>query len=104
MRALAHGVRWVVIGSQGGIKGPINFLRLMAKQAVLTGNLLRPRSAEEKGEILRGVVERIWPLFTEETVDPLIAQTFQLEYNAAANDRFTDSSHGDKIVWSICVT
>ena len=57
LRALAHGGRWVVIGSQGGIKGPINFLRLMAKQAVLTGNLLRPRTAAEKCEILAGLVE-----------------------------------------------
>lgn len=101
MRALAHGGRWVVIGTQGGIKGEINFLRLMAKQAVLTGNLLRPRTAEEKGEILRGVVERIWPLFTDGTVDPLIAQTFQLEDTAAAYDRFAESDRVGKIVLTI---
>lgn len=54
MRALAHGGRWVVIGTQGGIKGPINFLRMAAKQAVLTGNLLRPRSAAEKARFWAG--------------------------------------------------
>ena len=98
MRALAHRGRWVVIGSQGGIKGELNFLRLMAKQAVLTGNLLRPRTAAEKGEILKGVVEYIWPLFTDGTIDPLIAQTFPLAQTAAAYERFSEPDRVGKIV------
>lgn len=98
MRALAQGGRWVVIGTQGGIKGPINFLRMMAKQAVLTGNLLRPRSAEEKGEILSGLVEHIWPHFVDGTIDPLIAQTFQLNETAEAYERFAESDRVGKIV------
>ena len=98
MRALAHGGRWVVIGSQGGIKGPINFLRLMAKQAVLTGNLLRPRTAAEKGEILAGLVENIWPHFADGTIDPLIAQTFPLEDTEAAYERFAEPDRVGKIV------
>lgn len=98
MRALAHGGRWVVIGTQGGIKGPINFLRMMTKQAVLTGNLLRPRSAEEKGEILSGLVEHIWPHFVDGTIDPLIAQTFQLSQTAEAYERFSESDRVGKIV------
>ena len=101
MRALAQGGRWVVIGSQGGIKGPINFLRLMAKQAVLTGNLLRPRTAAEKGEILRGVAEHIWPLFTEGKIDPLIAQTFALAETAEAYERFAEPDRVGKIVLTI---
>jgi len=98
MRALAQGGRWVVIGSQGGIKGPINFLRLMAKQAILTGNLLRPRSAAEKGEILDGLVEHIWPFFTDGSIDPLIAQTFPLEETEAAYVRFREADRVGKIV------
>lgn len=98
MRALAHGGRWVVIGTQGGIKGQVNFLRLMAKQAVLTGNLLRPRTAAEKGEILTGLVEHIWPLFAEGTIDPLIAQTFPMTETAAAYERFSESDRVGKIV------
>lgn len=101
MRALAHGGRWVVIGTQGGIKGPINFLRLMAKQAVLTGNLLRPRTASEKGEILRGVAEQIWPLFTEGKIDPLIAQTFALAETAEAYERFAEPDRVGKIVLTV---
>lgn len=98
MRALAQRGRWVVIGSQGGIKGPINFLRLMAKQAVLTGNLLRLRTAAEKGEILNGLVEHIWPHFTDGTIDPLIAQTFPLEDTEEAYTRFTEPDRVGKIV------
>src|SRR5690625_1782222 len=98
MRALAQRGRWVVIGSQGGIKGPINFLRLMAKQAVLTGNLLRPRTAAEKGEILDGLVEHIWPFFTDGSIDPLIAETFPLEETEAAYARFREPDRVGKIV------
>lgn len=101
MRALAHGGRWVVIGSQGGIKGPINFLRLMAKQAVLTGNLLRPRTAAEKGEILSGLVDNIWPHFADGTIDPLIAQTFTLEDTETAYERFAEPDRVGKIVLTI---
>lgn len=98
MRALAHRGRWVVIGTQGGIKGEVNFLRMMAKQATLTGNLLRPRTAAEKGEILAGLVEHIWPLFADGTIDPLIAQTFPLTDTAAAYERFSESDRVGKIV------
>lgn len=98
LRALAHGGRWVVIGTQGGIKGELNFLRLMAKQAMLTGNLLRPRTAAEKGEILSGVVEHVWPLFADGTIDPLIAQTFPLSETAAAYQRFSQPDRVGKIV------
>lgn len=101
LRALAHGGRWVVIGSQGGIKGPINFLRLMAKQAVLTGNLLRPQSAATKGQILQGLVEHIWPLFTDGTIDPLISQTFPIEHTAQAYERFATPDRVGKIVLKI---
>lgn len=101
IRALAHGGRWVVIGSQGGIKGQINFLRLMAKQATLTGNLLRPRSAAEKGEILQGVVEHVWPLFTDGRIDPLIAQTFNLADTGAAYERFAEADRVGKIVLTV---
>ncbi|WP_235604796.1 NAD(P)H-quinone oxidoreductase [Enteractinococcus helveticum] len=98
MRALAHRGRWVVIGTQGGVKGEVNFLRMVAKQAVLTGNLLRPRTPAEKGEILSGVVEHIWPLYADGTIDPLIAQTFPLAETAAAYERFSESDRVGKIV------
>lgn len=101
MRALAHGGRWVVIGTQGGIKGPINFMRMMAKQAVVTGNLLRPRTAEEKGAILSGLMEHIWPLFTEGQIDPLIAQTFKMEDITEAYARFSESDRVGKIVLTL---
>ncbi|GAA4113284.1 putative PIG3 family NAD(P)H quinone oxidoreductase [Enteractinococcus coprophilus] len=98
MKVLAHRGRWVVIGTQGGIKGEVNFLRMMAKQAVLTGNLLRPRTAAEKGEILAGVVEHIWPLLADGSIDPLIAQSFPLAETAAAYERFSESDRVGKIV------
>src|SRR5699024_11159685 len=91
LRAIANRGRWVIIGTAGGIKGPINFLRVMAKQAVITGNLLRPRTAQEKGEILAGVVEHIWPLVANDEIDPLIAQTFKLENTNVAYQRFAES-------------
>lgn len=98
LRAIANRGRWVIIGTAGGIKGPINFLRVMAKQAVITGNLLRPRTAQEKGEILAGVVEHIWPLVANDEIDPLIAQTFKLENTNVAYQRFAESDRVGKIV------
>lgn len=98
MKAIAQGGRWVVIGTQGGIKGELNFLRLMTKQAVVTGNLLRPRTAAEKGEILAGVQEHIWPLYADETIDPLIAQSFTLDDAEAAYERFSAADRVGKIV------
>ncbi len=98
LRAIANRGRWVVIGTAGGIKGQVNFMRVMAKQAIVTGNLLRPRSAQEKGEILAGVVEHIWPLVANDTIDPLIAQTFKLENADAAYQRFAEPDRVGKIV------
>ena len=52
LHCAASCARWILIGLLGGTRGEIDLGRLLAKRIELRGSLLRPRSAEEKGQLI----------------------------------------------------
>ncbi|WP_418275666.1 NAD(P)H-quinone oxidoreductase [Isoptericola jiangsuensis] len=72
VRALAPGGRLVVIGLQRGRRGELDLGALMAKQAVVTGTTLRPRSADQKARLVSDVVEHVWPMIEAGQVRPVV--------------------------------
>jgi NADPH:quinone reductase-like Zn-dependent oxidoreductase len=44
---------------------------IMLKRLTLTGSTLRPRSDSFKAAVAKELAERIWPLFTDETLRPV---------------------------------
>ncbi|AXR74141.1 NAD(P)H-quinone oxidoreductase [Auritidibacter sp. NML130574] len=98
VKAVASGGRVVTIGTQGGAKGTLNVMRLMAKQAWFTGTRLRSRTAEEKAEVLAGVQAHLWPLIADGRICVSEPEVFDLTDVAAAFDRFGDAERQGKIV------
>jgi len=100
--ALARRGRLVVIGFLGGAKvKEVNLLAIMAKQAVVTGSLLRSRSTEEKAVIAAGLERHVWPLLAEGKSLPVLDQVFPLADAAGAHRRMEGGDHIGKIVLQV---
>ncbi|GAA1872393.1 NAD(P)H-quinone oxidoreductase [Pseudonocardia ailaonensis] len=86
--ALAPDGRLMVIGMQGGVKAELNIGALLAKRASVTAMGLRGRPVDGpqgKGEVVRGVRERIWPLVADGRVRPVVHGRFRLQDAADAH-------------------
>lgn len=55
-----EGCRWVLILTLAGTMANIPLRAILTKGAELKGSMLRKRSVEEKGEIISGLVEKVW--------------------------------------------
>lgn len=96
--ALNRDGRLVIIGLQGGVKGEIDLRQLMAKRAVVTGTLLRPRSVPDKAHIISRVREEVWPLIESGAIKPVIDRAFPLSQVAQAHAWVASNQHLGKVL------
>jgi len=97
--ALAMDGRLVMLGFLGGGKAnDIDLLAIMAKRAVITGSLLRARTAEEKAEIAEQLREHVWPALAAGRCLPIIDKVYSLNDAAQAHARMEGGDHIGKIV------
>ena len=101
VRALATEGRLVVIAVQSGVAGELNLLEVARKRLVVTGSLLRPRSAEFKGELRREIEAKVWPLIEAGRVKPVVDRVFSLHEAAAAHAYMESGAHKGKIVLEV---
>ena len=99
--ALAPGGRLVQIAVQKGPKAELFLPTIMAKQLVVTGSLLRPRTVEQKGRIAAALRGNIWPLIEQGDIAPVVHKVFQLEDAARAHALMESSEHIGKIVLQV---
>ncbi len=98
VRALKTGGRLVVIGMQGGSKGELDLGALLAKRASVHGTTLRARPIDEKGVIVRGVVENVWPLVDAGVIRPVIHARVPMSDAAEAHRILESGEHIGKIL------
>jgi NADPH2:quinone reductase len=84
-----------------GPKATANFAVLMQKRLHHTGSTLRPRSVLEKAAIARGIEQKVWPLFAEGKIRPVIDSTFPMDKASDAHARMETSLHIGKIVLTV---
>ena len=99
--ALRPGGRWIVIGAQTGALAEIDLLRLMLKQAVLTGSTLRRRPADEKARLAVAIERLVWPWVASGVVRPPIDATYPIEQASLAHLRLEAGEHVGKIVLTL---
>jgi NADPH:quinone reductase len=92
--------RMVQVGTGRSPVVDLDLRRVMQKQAVITGSMLRPRSADEKARLTARVHEKVWPLIAADRIRPALAQTFAFE-DAAQAHTWMDESHCGKVVLQI---
>ncbi|MGH6803216.1 MAG: NAD(P)H-quinone oxidoreductase [Methyloceanibacter sp.] len=98
LRAAALDGRIVQIAFLKGSKVEIDLMRLMLRRLTLTGSTLRAQAPEAKARMAKAIEERVWPLFAQGKLKPVIDSTFKLEEAADAHRRIDDPSHIGKIV------
>ncbi|RBQ21267.1 NAD(P)H-quinone oxidoreductase [Spongiactinospora rosea] len=98
VRALNTGGRIVVIGLQGGTKGELDLGALLAKRGTIHATTLRSRPVDEKGVIVRGVVDNVWPLISAGAVRPVVDITVPLADAARAHEALEEGAHFGKIL------
>jgi putative PIG3 family NAD(P)H quinone oxidoreductase len=96
--ALASGGRLVVIGLQGGGRAELDLGRLLAKRAAVIGTTLRARPAAEKAEIVRQVVQHVWPLLEQGVVRPVVDHVVPMADAASAHRAMVAGEHVGKIL------
>lgn len=93
---LNHKGRMVQVGTGKEAQVQIDLRRIMQKQAILTGSMLRPRSADEKARLTAAVRSRIWPLIEQGRIKPVLAKTFDAA-DAAGAHAWMDEAHNGKV-------
>lgn len=101
LKAAAEEGRIVYIASLGGGRPQTDVFLMMSKRLTITGSTLRSRSVTAKGAIAAELQKRVWPLFADGTVKPVIHQVFPLAQAAEAHRLMESSAHAGKIVLKI---
>jgi NADPH2:quinone reductase len=98
IKLLATGGRLVVIGILGGAKGTLNLGLVLSKKITITGSTLRARPPEAKGEIARSLLEKVWPLFANGSVRPVVQECLPLEAASRAHTLIEANDTAGKLV------
>ena len=63
---------------QGPLVKDVNWTPVMVKRLTLTGSTLRPRTLPQKTAVALALREKIWPLYDNGTVKPVVHATFPM--------------------------
>lgn len=102
--ALATRGRLVIIGMQGGIKAELNIAKLLGKRAGVIATSLRPRPVDGpggKGEIVRAVLDNVWPMIADGRVRPIIGAELPIQEAQRAHELLASGEVAGKIVLTV---
>jgi NADPH2:quinone reductase len=95
---LAQNGRLVQIATLQGNRVQADLRAIMSKGITVTGSTLRPKTPEQKGQIARQLLEKVWPLFGKRQLKVKVDRTFPLEKVADAHRLMESSQHIGKIL------
>jgi putative PIG3 family NAD(P)H quinone oxidoreductase len=101
LTALAPDGRLVVIGFQGGATAELNLQALLPKRASVAAIGLRARPLEGphgKAVLCADVVARVWPMFGDGRIKPVVHATLPLAQAAQAHQMLEDGGVVGKIL------
>lgn len=98
---LADDGRLVCIALLGGARAQVDMGQVLRRRLTITGSTLRPRPVAFKAAIAAKLRERVWPLFAQGKLKPVIFQTFPLAQAAEAHRLMESSAHVGKIVLQV---
>jgi NADPH:quinone reductase-like Zn-dependent oxidoreductase len=100
VEALATDGRLVHLSSGDGGEFAVPVSAIMSKRAVITGSQLRVSAPAVKIEIVRQVMERVWPHLGTK-VTPIVDSVMSLAEAARAHARMETSAHIGKILLEV---
>ena len=101
LSAMNPGGRWILVSTLGGETTEVPLRVLLKKHLKLIGSTLRSRSDEEKSDILRQLVEMLWPAIASGRIRPLIDRTIPMERAATAHQVLAQQKNIGKVVLTL---
>ncbi len=99
--AMNPGGRWILVATLGGETTEIPLRVLLKKHLKVIGSTLRSRSDAEKSEILKQLVELVWPQVSRGAIRPLIDAVFPMEKAAEAHQVLAQQKNIGKVVLTL---
>ena len=96
-----EGGYWIVISTLAGTETTIPLRALLTKGLHIVGSMLRKRSSEEKANLLRELVERVWPKIENGTITPSIYKILPFEMANEAHAILERGENVGKVVLKI---
>ena len=84
-----------------GSRVTVDWRPIMMKRLTVTGSTLRASPAARKAALARSLREKVWPLFAERKLKPVIHRVFTLAEAAAAHRLMESSAHIGKIMLAV---
>lgn len=101
LESLAYRGRLVIIGAMGGVNADLSLRLLMSRRLRVIGSVLRSRPLSEKIVITQEIRARVWPLFEQKAIHPVIDSVYPLEAIEAAHQRMAENKNFGKIVLTV---
>ena len=101
IRLLRPDGRLLQVSLMEGAKAEIDLARVMSRRLTVTGSTLRPRSKAVKAMIASELFKKVWPLFEENKINPIIYETFSFNEAPKAHRLMETSKHIGKIIMTI---
>ncbi len=98
---LTHGARWIMIAALAGTTAEIDLKNIYVRNVRIIGSTLRSRAPEMKGEILRGLVETIFPKVEEGLIKPTIHAVFPITEAEKAQAVLYENKNVGKVVMTV---
>jgi putative PIG3 family NAD(P)H quinone oxidoreductase len=90
--------RLVFVAQVAGGRSEIDFYKVLLGHLTITGSTLRSRSIDEKGRLCAELERRVWPLFGQGRLSPMVHRSYPLEAAADAHRLMESSKHIGKIL------
>jgi len=98
---LTHGARWIMIAALAGTQTQIDLKNIYVRNVRIIGSTLRSRHPAVKAQILKELVEKVWPLVENGTVKPTIYKVLPITEAEAAHDLLYKSESVGKVVLKV---
>lgn len=98
---LALDGRIITLAMQGGRHGTLDYARLLAKRATLTGSTLRNRSSHYKARLVQGFLRRFSESFLSGELKPVVDSSYPWQQVALAHKRMAANENRGKLILSL---
>ncbi|WP_353396080.1 NAD(P)H-quinone oxidoreductase [Hydrogenophaga sp. 5NK40-0174] len=98
VECLAEDGRLVIIAVQGGVNAGFNAGLVLRRRLVITGATLRPRPVAFKAQIASALREKVWPMFADGKIKPVIHSVMPAADADKAHALMESNKHIGKIV------
>jgi len=98
---LTHGARWIMIAALAGQKTEIDLKNIYVRNVRIIGSTLRSRTPEVKAQILKELVEKVFPKVRTGEVMPTIHAVLPITEAEAAHDILYKGQNVGKVVLKV---